>query len=169
MKTKHFFKKIRRLTAFALMVCIVMTDLSVAHAELTYEDLLNANSWLGQVIYVPFDREIVSEDEIRIEAGKTYRLVETVAPDGYAYTESITFTVNSDGTVNVNRDNVSDNTILMKDDLTFLSVNKVDKNGAPVAGAKLVIRDADGIPVTDILTSGKEAIVVRGLAAGKYI
>ena len=72
MKTKHFFKKIRRLTAFALMVCIVMTDLSVAHAELTYEDLLNANSWLGQVIYVPFDREIVSEDEIRIEAGKTY-------------------------------------------------------------------------------------------------
>ena len=104
-----------------------------------------------------------------LEAGKTYRLVETVAPDGYAYTESITFTVNSDGTVNVNRDNVSDNTILMKDDLTFLSVNKVDKNGAPVAGAKLVIRDADGIPVTDILTSGKEAIVVRGLAAGKYI
>ena len=72
MKTKHFFKKIRRLTAFALMVCIVMTDLSVAHAELTYEDLLNANSWLGQVIYVPFDREIASEDEIRIEAGKTY-------------------------------------------------------------------------------------------------
>ena len=104
-----------------------------------------------------------------LEAGKTYRLVETVAPDGYAYTESITFTVNSDGTVNVNRDNVSDNTILMKDDLTFLSVNKVDKNGAPVAGAKLVIRDAAGKPVTDILTSGKEAIVVRGLAAGKYI
>lgn len=105
-----------------------------------------------------------------LEAGETYVLVETSAPAGYAFANEIPFTVNADGTVTVDGEHLDeDGTIIMKDDLTFLSVNKVDENGDPVVGAKLVIRDAETKEVLKNLTSGKEPIVVRGLSAGTYI
>jgi len=59
--------------------------------------------------------------------GETYVLKETGAPDGYAYAADITFTINEDGTIQVDASNLDDNgTIVMKDDVTRVSITKVE-------------------------------------------
>ena len=57
----------------------------------------------------------ISEELIR---GKVYVLVETSAPEGYAFTNNIPFTLNEDGTVTVDEElQAKDGTILVKDAL----------------------------------------------------
>ena len=57
----------------------------------------------------------ISEKLIR---GETYVLVETSAPEGYAFTNNIPFTLNEDGTVTVDKElQAEDGTILVKDAL----------------------------------------------------
>ncbi|MCM1180123.1 MAG: SpaA isopeptide-forming pilin-related protein [Clostridium sp.] len=70
-----------------------------------------------------------------------YILTETAAPDGYAYTESITFRVDENGTVYVNGQAVDDKTVTMVDDVLKLSIAKADagKKNKLLAGAKFSI------------------------------
>ena len=57
----------------------------------------------------------ISEELIR---GEAYVLVETSAPEGYAFTNNIPFTLNEDGTVTVDKElQAEDGTILVKDAL----------------------------------------------------
>ncbi len=57
----------------------------------------------------------ISEELIR---GEAYVLVETSAPEGYAFTNNIPFTLNEDGTVTVDKElKAEDGTILVKDAL----------------------------------------------------
>lgn len=57
----------------------------------------------------------ISEELIR---GEEYVLVETSAPEGYAFTNNIPFTLNEDGTVTVDKElQAEDGTILVKDAL----------------------------------------------------
>lgn len=81
--------------------------------------------------------------------GYTYELVETQAPIGYAYTESIEFTISTDGKVIVDESVVStEGTILLKDRALSLNVNKVDAsdNAKELDGAELTIfgKDVNG-------------------------
>ena len=74
-----------------------------------------------------------------LESGKTYILRETIAPNGYALAEDVTFTVIGDGTAEQ---------VVMRDDVTHLEIVKKDrKTKAPLAGVVFEIRDA-----TDALT-----------------
>ena len=50
-----------------------------------------------------------------LKTGETYTLRETVAPDGYAVAEDITFTIEADGTVKVGETVADDNIVEMKD------------------------------------------------------
>ena len=47
-----------------------------------------------------------------LQAGQTYTLVETGAPDGYAYSENITFKVNADGTIQAVEDKIDANSVV---------------------------------------------------------
>lgn len=77
-----------------------------------------------------------------LEAGTTYVLTEQLAPDGYGYTESIEFTVNSDGSITTGVEK-NGQTIIMRDQPVTLSISKVDEHNAVLTGAILAIYDAN--------------------------
>ena len=62
-----------------------------------------------------------------LEVGKTYYLVEESAPTGYIAVSTTTeFTIDSDGTVKEGGTSVSDNTIVINNELTDLTISKQD-------------------------------------------
>ena len=81
----------------------------------------------------------------RIKTG-TYTLTETTAPDGYVVAESVTFTVEATGEIQM---------VEMKDDYTKVQISKTDfVNGKELTGAKLVLKDASGKKVAEWTTDG---------------
>ena len=127
-----------------------------------------------------------------LETGKTYYLVEEVAPNGYvAATTSTEFFINADGTVEVGGNSVSDNTIVINNSLTGMTISKQDiSTSKEVPGATLsiceshiddngnlamsvddfgnctVVTLADGSAATWV--SEDEPHTVTGLGAGTY-
>ena len=91
-------------------------------------------------------------------AGKTYTLIETIAPAGYSVTQNVKFTVKGDGSVTK---------VVMKDDLTVTEVTKTDITGEKeIAGAKMELTDSKG-KVIESWTSTNKAHEIKGLVAGK--
>ena len=58
-----------------------------------------------------------------LQAGQTYVLVETGAPDGYAYSENITFKVNADGTIQAVSGRTDANAVVTPGETTEAVVN----------------------------------------------
>ena len=92
-----------------------------------------------------------------LHAGETYRLVETIAPQGYSVTNAIEFTV---------EDTAEIQQVVMKDELTHIQVQKVDENNKPLAGNVLAILDAQG-EIVEQWTSEETPHDVYGLIGGK--
>ncbi len=89
-----------------------------------------------------------------LESGKTYRLEETSAAPGYAYTEDVLFEVDSEGTI-IQK-------VKMVDKPTDVTINKSNfTTGEPVEGAKLQIIDAGGNIIKEWVTDadGSERFV----------
>ena len=100
----------------------------------------------------------------KLIADKTYILRETHPADGYGYyVEDIKFTVNHVGGV------VS--TVTMKDDITKVSISKVDTtDGKELAGCTLELRDEDGTLIeTWVSTNEPHMINGKLIADKKYI
>lgn len=99
-------------------------------------------------------------------ADATYTLIETGAPDGYAYAESITFEVNKGGTVLVNGEVVDE--VIMRDDVTKVTVSKTDITGkTELKGAKLQVIDKNGKVVEEWTSNGKSHTITGKLIAGQ--
>ncbi|MBQ6477561.1 MAG: Cys-Gln thioester bond-forming surface protein [Bacilli bacterium] len=92
----------------------------------------------------------------------TYTIEEVNAPDGYKKSETTkTFTIN---------DKVRDVTINLynKAEESVVTITKVDKEtNAPLAGAVLVVKDANGTEI-ERFTTTTEAHVIKDLEAGTY-
>ena len=89
-----------------------------------------------------------------LEEGKTYTLIETTAPDGYAKAESIQFTVSK-----------SNQTVVMKD--ASITVNKIDEETEePVSDAEFSVFDEEGNLVDQWITDGTTH-AVNHLESGK--
>lgn len=98
----------------------------------------------------------------KLRAGETYRLTEMSAPDGYAVSDSIEFTVGEDGRVEP---------VVMKDSPTDVVVSKRGITGEDeLPGAHLQILDKTGQVVADWM-SGETPYQLRGilLAGETYI
>ena len=105
----------------------------------------------------------------KLIAGKEYTLHEENAPNGYAYSEDVKFTVDKTNKVTE---------VTMKDDVTKVSISKKTLTGSDeLAGAELklyeVTENEQGETVeteVDAWTSGTEAHVINGklIAGGKY-
>ena len=89
----------------------------------------------------------------------SYTLTETIAPDGYAKTQSITFTYDADAGIT--------QTVVMKDSLTRIELLKTDKDGNAVSGAKLELYNSAG-QMIDSWISDTSAYVITGLPTGTY-
>ena len=88
--------------------------------------------------------------------GTEYTLTETISPDGYATTESITFTYEKDGQI-----------VQMKDDLTKYQFVKKDNKGNTLSGAKLQLSDEDTKDVVAEWTTSDTPYTVSKLTVGK--
>ena len=108
-----------------------------------------------------------------IRAGESYVLIETAAPDGYAYAENITFTVNEDGTIKTDAEKITDketgdDIYLVKDDVTRVSVKKMDITGQKeVAGARLLLKDKDGNVIESWMSTTEAHVFEQKLIAGE--
>lgn len=75
-----------------------------------------------------------------LEINKTYYLVETVAPLGYATSQYTSFSISEDGTVTSGENIVQDNRIVVNNDLNELVISKQDiATSKELPGAKLKI------------------------------
>lgn len=88
--------------------------------------------------------------------GTEYTLTETISPDGYATTESITFTYEKDGQI-----------VQMKDDITKYQFVKKDNKGNILSGAKLQLSDEDTKDVIAEWTTSETPYTVSKLTVGK--
>lgn len=91
-----------------------------------------------------------------LEAGKTYRFHEEKAPDGYGYSEDVTFTVSEDGTIDK---------VVMQDKPTVVSFSKEDFAGAEIPGASCELKELkeDGSSkLIDAWVSGTTPYTIEG-------
>lgn len=88
-----------------------------------------------------------------LTVNETYTLIEKFAPKGYAYSEDVDFTI--DDTYEVQK-------VTMTDDVTKINVEKVNKSGKQLAGAKLEILDDNG-NVVYTFTSTNESEAINGV------
>ena len=115
----------------------------------------------------------------KLEAGKSYIMRETVAPDGYEVTTDIGFSVDKDGTVTRGETDVTGGVILIEDTHKAIKISKVDvADGEELEGATIVIyeldeegnvvKNEDGTDkVIDSWTSGKAPHEVTNIKNGK--
>ncbi len=89
----------------------------------------------------------------KLTGGENYTLKEITAANGYGCVEDITFKVAEDGNVM---------TVTMKDPKTKVKIQKVNLEGALIAGAKLQVLDTDKNVIVDNITSDVTAIVLEG-------
>lgn len=94
-----------------------------------------------------------------LKAGATYTLEETIAPDGYALTSSVKFTINDEGKV--------DEPVIMKNEqITVKFYKKDSETKEMLAGSELVLKDSDGKEIERWIST-TEPNVIKGLKAGE--
>ncbi len=95
-----------------------------------------------------------------LEKGKSYVLTEKIPADGYVTANSITFTVNADG---------STTKVIMKDDITKIEIIKVNPDNQAIAGVELQVIDNDSgkVVVPTWKTDGTPYRIDGKLVVGK--
>ena len=91
-----------------------------------------------------------------LTVNETYQLIETIAPEGYSITDSIEFTIKDTAEVQV---------VQMKDDLTHVTIAKVNEKGEPLADCVLVLLDDQGT-IVEQWTTGLQEHPIDGLTGG---
>ena len=92
--------------------------------------------------------------------------------DGAEYTVTVAVADKGDGTLDakvssISKDGAPAESVQFVNDVTHMSIKKLDETGAPLAGARLVVKDAAGNAV-DTWTTDGNAHDITGLARGKY-
>ncbi len=94
-----------------------------------------------------------------LSAGKDYVLVETSAPQGYAYADNVYFSIASNGTVSVNSGaSYVDPYYIVMDKPLSVSFQKTDANGALLSGAYISVYHASDIDSSGDVKSGATAV-----------
>lgn len=95
-----------------------------------------------------------------LEAGKTYRYHEELAPDGYGYSEDVVFTVSEDGTIDK---------VIMQDKPTTVWFTKEDFAGVEIPGAHVELKEVKESGTQEIIdswVSGTEPHKIEGTLTG---
>ena len=145
---------------FALLDDVIKVEISKKDLT-TMEELPGAELTITDKDGKEFDRWVSSDKPHYIEklpAGD-YTLTEVKAPDGYAFAESVPFTVLPTGEVQQ---------FEMRDDVIKVEISKVDiTTNKELPGAELIITNKDG-NVVEHWTSTDKPHYIEKLSAGDY-
>ncbi|MDD3796770.1 MAG: SpaA isopeptide-forming pilin-related protein, partial [Lachnospiraceae bacterium] len=131
--------------------------------------VLDASGKVATTIYYVDDAttpneklEWVSGEEAKVIKGLKpgrYTLKETQAPDGYGIAETIEFEI-TEGKFSAQQ-------VIMRDETTKVHISKMDiTNKKELAGAHLILKDAQGNTVADWVSTGKPKVLNKELIAG---
>ena len=142
----------------------IKTSDNPTSAYVTKTDITGTEELTGAKLVLKQGSEVIDEWTSSTEAHKIYGLVfgteytlsETISPQGYATTESITFTYTEDGQI-----------VKMKDDTTKYQFVKKDNKGNILSGAKLQLSDEDTNDVIAEWTTSDTPYTVSKLTVGK--
>lgn len=140
------------------------TEETPTSVYITKTDITGKNEVEGAKLILKQGNTVIDEWTSSTEPHKIYGLVfgteytlsETISPDGYATTESITFTYEKDGQI-----------VQMKDDITKYQFVKKDNKGNTLSGAKLQLSDEDTKDVVAEWTTSETPYTVSKLTVGK--
>ena len=140
------------------------TEETPTSVYITKTDITGKNEVEGAKLILKQGNTVIDEWTSSTEPHKIYGLVfgteytlsETISPDGYATTESITFTYEKDGQI-----------VQMKDDITKYQFVKKDNKGNTLSGAKLQLSDEDTKDVIAEWTTSETPYTVSKLTVGK--
>lgn len=140
------------------------TEETPTSVYITKTDITGKNEVEGAKLILKQGNTVIDEWTSSTEPHKIYGLVfgteytlsETISPDGYATTESITFTYSEDGQI-----------VQMKDDITKYQFVKKDNKGNILSGAKLQLSDDDTKDVVAEWTTSDTPYTVSKLTVGK--
>ena len=120
------------------------TELAGAHLSLSVKNGSLVEEWTSET--TPHKIEGLS-------AGETYVLTETQAPNGFATTEAIEFTVNTDGTPTH---------VEMADDTTKVEFKKINTSYQLVKDVVLQVLDSNNNVIEEWTTDGKTNHIIEG-------
>ena len=160
---------------------VLLVESGQTHVEISVVDIANANgaALVGAHVQViektgEFIENVVEEwtsgtENYTIEGlptGVTYTLRETVAPEGYVLpTDDITFTINEEGKVFTNGQEVA--VLQVENAMTHVEISVVDiATRDEIEGAHVQVL-APGNNVVEEWTSGTEIHVIEGLKTGE--
>lgn len=140
------------------------TEETPTSVYITKTDITGKNEVEGAKLILKQGNTVIDEWTSSTEPHKIYGLVfgteytlsETISPDGYATTESITFTYSEDGQI-----------VQMKDDITKYQFVKKDNKGNILSGAILQLSDEDTKDVVAEWTTSDTPYTVSKLTVGK--
>ncbi len=140
------------------------TEETPTSVYITKTDITGKNEVEGAKLILKQGNTVIDEWTSSTEPHKIYGLVfgteytlsETISPDGYATTESITFTYSEDGQI-----------VQMKDDITKYQFVKKDNKGNILSGATLQLSDEDTKDVVAEWTTSDTPYTVSKLTVGK--
>ena len=140
------------------------TEETPTSVYITKTDITGKNEVEGAKLILKQGNTVIDEWTSSTEPHKIYGLVfgteytlsETISPDGYATTESITFTYSEDGQI-----------VQMKDDITKYQFVKKDNKGNILSGATLQLSDEDTKDVVAEWTTSETPYTVSKLTVGK--
>ena len=116
----------------------------IAGAEITITG--RAKGETEDIEEITYTTDGESSHEVTLKPG-TYTMTEVTTPEGFVKAESITFTVEIDGTVLVDGEAVKDGTVTMVDEYftADVKISKTDVGGKEIAGAEITVTGrADG-------------------------
>lgn len=140
------------------------TEETPTSVYITKTDITGKNEVEGAKLILKQGNTVIDEWTSSTEPHKIYGLVfgteytlsETISPDGYSTTESITFTYSEDGQI-----------VQMKDDITKYQFVKKDNKGNILSGAILQLSDEDTKDVVAEWTTSDTPYTVSKLTVGK--
>ena len=146
------------MTDFKTETHITKTDITgsteIAGATLTVAEADNLSTVIDEWVSETAPHVIKG-----LVSGKSYVLTEKIPAEGYVTANSITFTVNTDGSVTE---------VTMKDEVTKVEIIKVDSKNQPLAGVKLqILDDKNSVVVPTWTTDGNPYRVDGKLIVGK--
>ena len=153
-QTQEIIHIVKEIANVPTVVTITKTDLSSKELPGAHLQIIDAST--NEVV-----EEWISTNQPHIIYNliidKPYILKEILAPDGYVTSEEIPFIVGKEGV----------NSLVMKNDYSYVSIIKVDEKKRAVNGAILQLIDPQTHKIIDEWTSGTKGHLIKGLTVGK--